>query len=271
MISDCEENLHLHSMWKFLDIPLDVPLTTEDVQKYRHDKRLKDDSSFRKQQRKMFNNEFYAMAKQFPNSTGRQPVLFCSQSEKPSDFHLKRAKILSSVCLTAKEPFSQGYFRKLPTVIHEKILTFLTGLGDLHTRALWMSLRSDLNKYDRAYIKNASLPRSETSFLGRVSMNLFEQLKSRQNRSQINAEKVVSFEDWQKNFLEIIRLKNERRLVIIRLKFSNTGQGSLGSDGMREAREISIDYTNDVNRKRRRSEKDLVPLLCKRQVFSCGR
>jgi len=261
MISNCEENQNLHSMWEFLDIPLDVPLTREDVQKYRRDKRLKDDISFRKQQRKMFNNEFYVMAKQFPNSTGRQLVLFCSKSEKPSDFHLKRAKILSSVCLTAKEPLSQGYFEKLPTVIHEKILTFLTGLGDLQTRALWMSMRSKLNKYDRAYIKNASLARSETSFLDRVSMNLFEQLKSRRNRSQINAERAVNFEEWQKNFLEIIRLKNERRLAIIRSKSSNIGQELLCSVGMKEVREISIDYRYDVSRKRRRSEKDVTHLL----------
>merc|ERR1719419_2159773 len=157
---------------------------------------------------------------------------------KPSDFHLKRAKILCGVCLTAKWPFCQGYFKKLPTVIHEKILTFLTGLGDLHTRVLWISMRSKLNKYDRAYIKNASLPRSEASFLDRVTMNLFEQLKSRRNRSQINTEKTVNFEEWQKNFLETIRLKNERRLGIIRLKSSNTGQESLYSSGMTEEREI---------------------------------
>jgi len=261
MISNCEENQNLHSMWEFLDIPLDVPLTREDVQKYRRDKRLKDDISFRKQQRKMFNNEFYVMAKQFPNSNGRQPVLFCSKSGKPSVFHLKRTKVLSSVCLNSKEPLSQGYFKKLPTVIHQKILTFLTGLGDLHTRKLWVSMRSELNKYDRVYMKNASLARSETSFLDRVSMNLFEQLKCRRNRSQINAEKTVNFEEWQKNFLEIIRFKNERRLAIIRSKSSNIGQELLCSGSMIERREVSIDNTNDVSRKRRRSEKDLANVL----------
>jgi len=218
MISDGKESQDLQSMWEFLDIPLDVPLTRAHVQKYRRDKRLKDDLSFRKHQRKMFDKEFSAMAKQFPTGATRQPVIFCSEKEKPSDFQLKWAKILSNVCLTAKEPFSQGYFERLPKVIHEKILTFLTGLGDLHTRALWLSMRSDLNKYDRAFIRDASLARSEASFLDRVSMNLFEQLKSRRNRSQMNVEKDVSFEEWQKDFLELMRLKKERRLALIQSK-----------------------------------------------------
>lgn len=238
MISECEPSLDLESMWEFLDIPLDVPLTKEDVQRYRSDKRLKDDISFRKYQRKMFNKEFSVMAKQFPMGASKQPVIFCSKQEKPSGFQLKRAKILSSVCLTAKEPLSQGYFKRLPTVIHEKILTYLTGLGDLHTRALWLSMRSELNKYDRAYIKDASLPRAEASFLDRLSMNLFDQLKSRRNRSQLNAKK-VSFKEWQKEFLEIIRLKKKRRLNLIRLN----------RDGMEEEKEPHMEVE-----KRRKSE-----------------
>jgi len=92
-------------------------------------------------------------------------------------------------------------------------------------------------------------------------MNLFEQLKCRRNRSQINAEKTVNFEEWQKNFLEIIRFKNERRLAIIRSKSSNIGQELLCSGSMIERREVSIDNTNDVSRKRRRSEKDLANVL----------
>lgn len=215
-MSDSEEGMELHTMWEFFDIPLDVPLTSEDVQKYRRDRRLQDDLSVRRYQSKMFNKEFYAMAEQFPPGSMRQPVIFFPPKELPSGFQLKRAKILSSICLTAKRPLSQGYFETLPTVIHEKILTFLTGLGDLHTRALWLSMRSELNKYDRAYMRNASLPRAEASFLDRLSMNLFEQLKSRRNRSQINREKVVSFEEWRKEFIEINRLKKERRQAIIR-------------------------------------------------------
>jgi len=217
-MSYCEQSLDLDSMWEFFDIPLDVPLTKEDVQKYRSDQRLKDDISFRKYQRKMFNKEFAAMVKQFPTCSSKQPIIFGSKQENPSCFQLKRAKNLSSVCLTAKEPFSQGSFKRLPTVLHWKILTYLTGLGDLHTRALWLSMRSDLNKYDRAFIKNASLPRAEASFLDRVSMNLFEQLKNRRNRSQLVAKK-ISFTEWQKDFLERIRLKRKRRLDLISLNF----------------------------------------------------
>jgi len=217
MISDSEPILDLDSMWEYFDIPLDVPLTEEDVQRYRTDKRLKDDIKFRKYQRKMFNKEFSEMAKEFPAGASKQPIISCSEQENPSGFQLKRAKILSSVCLTAKEPFSQGHFKRLPTVLHWKILTYLTGFGGLHTRALWISMRSELNKYDRAWIKNASLPRAEASFLDRVSMNLFELLKSRRKRTQLEVKK-VSFREWQKEFFERIRLKRKRRLNQIRLK-----------------------------------------------------
>lgn len=136
MTADIEGYPELHPMSEFQDIPLDVPLTREGVGKYRCDRKLEDDIAFSWYQRKMFNKEFYTMAEQFLNNTTGQPMIFCSGGESPCNFHVQRAKVLSNVCLTAKEPFSQGNFMKIPTVLHEKILTFLSGLGDLHTRAL---------------------------------------------------------------------------------------------------------------------------------------
>lgn len=233
-MSDSEGSLEVDTMWEFFDIPLDVPLTTEEVQKYRRDRRLQDDISFSHYQNKMFNKEFFAMAKQFPEGSLRQPVIFGTTSELPSGFQLKRAKVLSTLCLTAKDPLYQGYFTKIPKVLHEKILSYLTGLGDLHTRVLWLSMRSELNKYDRAYMKDASLHRSEASFLDRLSMNMFEQLKGRRSRSQMNAERVLSFEEWRKEFIEITRLKKQRRLALIRSKHLKTEQKLINCVDMEE-------------------------------------
>jgi len=136
MIADLEGYPELHPMSEFEDIPLDVPLTREGVAKYRYARKLEDDIAFSQYQRRMFNKEFHTMAEQFLNNITGQPMIFCSKKESPSDFHMQRAKVLSNVCLTAKEPFSQGSFMKIPTVLHEKILTYLSGLGVLHTRAL---------------------------------------------------------------------------------------------------------------------------------------
>jgi len=74
-----------------------------------------------------------------------------------------------------------------------------------------MSMRSELNKYDQAYIRDASFLRAEASFLDRLSMNMFEQLKSRKSRSEMNLDKIVNFEEWQKEFLKLNRLKKESR------------------------------------------------------------
>jgi len=203
------------SMWEYLDIPLDVPFTEEDVQEYRFDQRVKADQALRECQREIFDKEFLAMTKQFPR------VLLCQiplqETIKPYEFHLKVAREFSSLRLTAKEPLSSGYFNEIPMVINEKILTYLTGLGVLHTRVVWISMRSELNKYDRAYIKDANTARSEASFLDRVAMNLFEQLNNRVKQEQINEED-VDFEKWRINFVQTVRLKMERRQALKKLK-----------------------------------------------------
>lgn len=201
------------SMWEYLDVPLDVPFTEEDVQKYRLDQRWKSDQVVRKCQRKIFDKEFLAMAKQFPNVLGQ---ISLPETTKPFESHLKVAREFSSLCLTAKEPLSSGYFNEIPMAVNEKILTYLTGRGVLHTRVVWISMRSELNKYDRAYIKDASTARAEASFLDRVAMNLFEQLNNRVKQEQINEED-QSFEKWRLNFVETVRLKMERRQALKKL------------------------------------------------------
>jgi len=210
------------SMWQYLDVPLDVPLTEEDVENYRQDQRWKADQSFRECQTKIFNKEFLAMTEQFPDVALGQISL--PKTMTLGDFHLKTAKAVSSLCLTAKEPLSNGYFNKIPMVINEKILTYLTGLGALHTRVIWISMRSDLNKYDRAYIKDANPARAEASFLDRVAMNLFEQLNNRAKQEQFNEGYDVIFEEWRKNFFESVRLKRERRQSLNKLKPSQKMQ-----------------------------------------------
>jgi len=207
-----KQNIILDSstMWEYLDVPLDVPFTEEDVQKYRLDQRCKGDQVLRKCQRKIFDKEFLAMTKQFPNVLGQ---ISLPETTKPFEFHLKIARELSSLCLTAKEPLSNGYFNEIPMVVNEKILTYLTGQGVLHTRVVWISMRSELNKYDRAYIKDASTARAEASFLDRVAMNLFEQLNNRVKQKQINEED-QNFEKWRLNFVETVRLKMERRQAL---------------------------------------------------------
>jgi len=207
--------LNSSSTWEYLDVPLDVTFTEEAVEKYRLDQRWKRDQVFRKCQRKIFDKEFLAMTNQFPNILGRVSL---PETIKPFEFHLKIARELSSLCLTAKEPLSSGYFNEIPMVVNEKILTYLTGRGVLHTRVVWISMRSELNKYDRAYIKDASTARAEASFLDRVAMNLFEQLNNRVKQWQINEED-QSFEEWRLNFVETVRLKRERRQA---LKKSNS-------------------------------------------------
>jgi len=204
------------SMWEYLDVPLDVPLTEEDVEKYRRDQRWKADQSSRECQRKIFNKEFLAMTEQFPDVALGQISL--PETMTLCDFHLNTAKAVSSLCLTAKEPLSNGYFDKIPMVINEKILTYLTGLGALHTRVVWISMRSELNKYDRAYIKDANPARAEASFLDRVAMNLFEQLNNRAKQEQFNEGYDVIFEEWRKDFVESVRLKRERRQSLNKLK-----------------------------------------------------
>jgi len=199
------------SMWDYLDVPLDVPFTEEDVQKYRWEQRSKADHALRECQRKIFDKEFLAMTKQFPNVVLGQICL--PETIKPFQFLLKVAREFTSLCLTAKEPLSRGYFNQMPMDINEKILTYLTGVGDLHTRVLWISMRSELNKYDRSYIKDASTARAEASFLDRVAMNLFEQLNNRVKQGQINVEDDVNFEEWRENFVESGRLKIELRLA----------------------------------------------------------
>jgi len=203
------------SMWEYLDVPLDVPFTEEDVKEYRFGQRVKADQALRVSQREIFDKEFLAMTKQFPRVVLGQISL--PETIKPYEFHLKVARELSSLCLTAKDPFSSGYFNEIPLVINEKILTYLTGLGVLHTRVVWISMRSELNKYDRAYIKDANTARAEASFLDRVAMNLFEQLNNRVKQEQIIEEDVV-FEKWRLNFVQTVRLKMERRQALKKLK-----------------------------------------------------
>jgi len=151
----------------------------------------------------LFDMEFLAMTEQFPNVLGQ---ISLPETTKPFEFHLKIAREFSSLCLTAKDPLSSGYFNKIPMVVNEKILTYLTGQCVLHTRVVWISMRSELNTYDRAYIKEASTARAEASFLDRVAMNLFKQLNYRVKQKQITEED-QSFEKWLLNYVETEKQK----------------------------------------------------------------
>jgi len=217
--------LDRNSMWEFIDIPLDVPLTYKDVNTYRKNKKLKDDLAKREKQRELFNKTFMAMKEEHPNVALGQPWIFAGEKLKPYDFHLKNAKILSCLCLTTKEPFSHGYFEKVPTVIHEKILTYLTGLSVLHTRVIWLSMRSRLNKHNQEYMRDSGLPRAEACFLDRVAVNLYEQLE-RGNRIEINEENDVNFEDWQKDHFQTIMLKKDRSHDINQSNSTSKTKGS---------------------------------------------
>jgi len=200
------------SMWDYLDIPLDVPFTEEDVRKFRLNQRLKADMASREYQRKIFDTEFRAMTEQSPNFVLGQISL--PATIKPFEFHLTLAREFSSLCLTAKEPLSSGYFNQIPMAINENILTYLTGTGVLHTRVVWISMRSELNTYDRAYIKDANTARAEVSILDRVAMNLFEQLNNR----EINEKDPDIFEEWRRSFAETVRLKMARKQPFRQLK-----------------------------------------------------
>jgi len=186
------------------DIPLDIPNTH--VQQYRlralnclSEERRKEDISFKNHLIVVLNRELREVAA-LPRSRWKLET---------SQTLLKRRKRLCSLCCTAKYPLTQSWFKQIPTAINEKILTFLTGLGDLHTRVVWLSMRSELDKYDRAFIKYNPAVRAESGFLDRVSMNLFQQL--RRNKIEMNVGKTLSFIVWQEQYLESIRLKSEKR------------------------------------------------------------
>jgi len=215
--SECNQAWNIHS--NLSDIPLDI--ADSDVKSYRRQKRLSDDILFRSRKIIELNSALYEMAK-FPKKRIDTNWDMLLPEVETSLSMLKRGKTLSSLCLAAKYPLIQSFFKKLPAAIHGKILTFLTGLEDLYTSVLWLSMRSELNKYDRAFIQNASIHRAEASFLKRVSMNLYVQLNNRRNKSEMMIEKTVSFKMWQEKFFESTRLKKDNRISQNRSKSLKT-------------------------------------------------
>jgi len=124
----------------------------------------------------------------------------------------KRASYLSNLCLTAKSPLLQGWFATLTADLYWKILGYLTGVEPVHTKALWISMRSDLTRFD-TIPKTKS--RSEVFFLERLSNNLFEQFDNRGKRMEKRRKLPTSLREFQIEYMKEVkkkRISKEQRI-----------------------------------------------------------
>lgn len=153
-----------------------------------------------------------------------------------SERECKRAAVLRSFRLTCRDPFGQGNLARLPTCLHDKILCYITGVSEIHSKSLWFALRSSLSKFDIKRAMTLSPPRAQAIFLQRYSSTLFEQLQARKRRKTEDSQPELSFEDWQETvFMADIAKKCQRKDVGLLEKKKATSQavshlGALTSD-----------------------------------------
>merc|ERR1719233_315467 len=142
----------------------------------------------------------------------------------PADILEKnRASYISKFRLTAKSPLLQGCFATLTSDLHWKILGYLTGVGSVHTKALWMSLRSDLTRFDKIPTTKS---RSEVFFLERLSNNLFVQFDNRGKRTEKRRKLPISLHEFQIEYMKDVKKKKRNKQERIHDKYNSLEEKS---------------------------------------------
>jgi len=183
---------------------------------------------------------------------GLIPPMKKERVQLPADILEKnRASYISKFRLTAKSPLLQGWFATLTADLHWKILGYLTGVESVHTKALWISLRSDLTKFDTIPTTKS---RSEVFFLERLSNNLFEQFDNRGKRTEKRRKLPISLHEFQIEYMKEVKKKRtskqeriydnnsvEEKSDLVTYDTSLSHDEKLNNDVDAECKELQVD------------------------------
>jgi len=210
---------------------------------------------------------------------GLIPQMKKERVQLPADILEKnRASYLSKFRLTAKSPLFQGWFATLTSDLHWKILGYLTGVGLVHTKALWISLRSDLTRFDTIPTTKS---RSEVFFLERLSNNLFVQFDNRGKRTEKRRKLPISLQEFQIEYMKDVKKKKRCKQERIHDKYSLEEKSDLvgndtstsydekkNNDGDADSKELQVDKDACVKTNREGLDSSIRCIFVRDEFFS---